>query len=233
MNRLKLLLFIALIVAALAAGWLYRDDLVFEPEVLRDWILNFGIWAPLIYVILYTLRPLVLFPASIFSMAGGLAFGFWGFFLNVAGALGSAALAFSLSRWFGASIVQREWTGRYKTLQNQMEQHGFFYMLAIRLIPVLNFDAVSYLAGISKVRFFPFLFGTMFGLLPGAVAYTMAGSTIVEGDPALIMWTLIVFLLVMLLPVGLRLFLRKRTTMHVPDETRAEQGEEKEHEKKV
>ncbi|MGA9288427.1 MAG: TVP38/TMEM64 family protein, partial [Anaerobacillus sp.] len=52
-----------------------RTYLDFRVEEIRDWILSFGILAPIVYMIIYTIRPLIFFPASVLSIAGGLAFG--------------------------------------------------------------------------------------------------------------------------------------------------------------
>lgn len=49
--------------------------LTISPETIRTFIYQAGWLAPLFYIVLYAVRPFVLFPASIFSIAGGLAFG--------------------------------------------------------------------------------------------------------------------------------------------------------------
>ncbi|WP_257346946.1 hypothetical protein [Pseudalkalibacillus decolorationis] len=55
--------------------WLSHSYLNFTTEQIRDWILSFGLIAPIIFMAVYTIRPLVFFPASVLSLAGGLAFG--------------------------------------------------------------------------------------------------------------------------------------------------------------
>ncbi|WP_106589678.1 TVP38/TMEM64 family protein [Salsuginibacillus halophilus] len=216
MKRSKRWIGLGLILLVGAFVWWNRETIDLQPETLRDWILSFGWWAPVIYVVLYTLRPLVWFPSSIFSLAGGLAFGFWGFFLSVAGAVAGAALSFLIARWFGAELVKKEWTGKAKTVQKQMEAHGFLYVLAVRLVPVVNFDVVSYAAGLSKVRFGPYLLGTAVGLLPGAAAYTLAGASIAEQNITLIGLAVAGLVLVSMLPIVVRKMMRKRRGITLP-----------------
>ncbi|MDX5322888.1 MAG: TVP38/TMEM64 family protein, partial [Exiguobacterium sp.] len=66
-----------------------------NPGVIRDYIVAFGWMAPVVFIILYTFRPLILFPASVLSIAGGLAFGTLpGMLYTIIGATLSALVAF-------------------------------------------------------------------------------------------------------------------------------------------
>ncbi|SFM56805.1 SNARE associated Golgi protein [Saccharopolyspora antimicrobica] len=51
-------------------------------------------------------------------------------------------------------------------------------MLA-RIVPVVPFAAVNYVAGITRVRTLPFLAGTAVGSLPANVSYAMFGGALV------------------------------------------------------
>src|SRR5918995_4987017 len=64
---------------------------------LRDYILSFGAWAPIVSALLMILQALVApLPAFVLSFANGLAFGtFWGGMLSLA----SASLAAVVSFW--------------------------------------------------------------------------------------------------------------------------------------
>ena len=76
---------LAIIVGSLL--YINHNYLNISPEGIRKWILSFGIFSPIIYVVLYTIRPLILFPASILSLAAGLAFGaIWGTVYTIIGA---------------------------------------------------------------------------------------------------------------------------------------------------
>ena len=150
-----------------------------QPIEIREWILSYGILAPVLYIIIYTLRTLILFPASILTLAGGLAFGpLWGTVLTVIGATGAAALAFRVSRKLGRNIVAKRWKGKGEKIQEQLESNGFFYVLVLRFIPFFNFDLISYLVGVSKVKFMPYILGTALGIIPSSFAYVFLGSSL-------------------------------------------------------
>lgn len=46
-------------------------------EDIRRWVVGFGVWAPLIYVAVYTIRPLLLFPTLLLNLSAGVLFGPW------------------------------------------------------------------------------------------------------------------------------------------------------------
>ncbi|WP_223292275.1 TVP38/TMEM64 family protein [Salipaludibacillus neizhouensis] len=173
-----------------------------KPIEIREWILSFGILAPLFYIIVYTLRPLILFPASILSLAGGLAFGaVWGTILTVIGATGSAAVAFWVSRKLGKNVAKKEWKGKGEKVQEQLEINGFIYVIIVRLIPIFNFDMISYLSGISRVKFIQFILGTALGIIPGTFAYNFLGSSLVEPRLETILLAVGLFLVISTFPL--------------------------------
>ncbi|PRO64691.1 TVP38/TMEM64 family protein [Alkalicoccus urumqiensis] len=190
-----------------------------SPEEIRTFVLQAGVWAPAFYVILYIVRPLVLFPASVLSLAGGLIFGpVWGTGLIVAGATGGAVLSFFAARWLGKGAAGKEWKGKGKAVQEQLEKNGFLYVLLIRLIPIFNFDMISYLSGVSKIRARAFAAGTFLGIIPGAFAYSFLGASVVEGNAGLIFAAVAVFIAVSAIPVFFRKKLWQKTTQNEGEE---------------
>ncbi|MGE6370903.1 TVP38/TMEM64 family protein [Planococcus kocurii] len=185
--------------------WLSRSVFQVDANGIRDWILSFGLWAPLLYIVLYTVRPLIFFPASVLSIAGGLAFGAWlGTLYTIIGATFGAMLSFYVAKNLGKSLVRKKWSGNAARIQGQMEQNGFFYVLLFRLIPVINFDLISYLAAFAKVRFSSFALATFLGIIPGTFAYNFLGSSFVSGNPTIIAAAVIVFIVLTVVPILIR-----------------------------
>ena len=185
--------------------WFSRSVFEIDENGLRSWILSFGLWAPAIYILIYTIRPLVFFPASVLSIAGGLAFGAWlGTLYTIIGATLGAMLSFYVAKTLGKSLVRKEWTGNAGKIQSQMEQNGFLYVLLFRLIPVINFDLISYVAAIAKVRFTPFALATFIGIIPGTFAYNFLGSSVISGNPQIIILAVLVFIILTAVPMLIR-----------------------------
>ncbi|MGB6409095.1 MAG: TVP38/TMEM64 family protein [Planococcus donghaensis] len=195
--------------------WLSRSVFQVDANDLRNWILSFGIWSPVLYILIYTVRPLIFFPASVLSIAGGLAFGAWfGTLYTIIGATLGAMLSFYVAKTLGKSFVRKSWTGNVGKIQSQMEQNGFFYVLLFRFIPVINFDLISYVAAFAKVRFSSFALATFIGIIPGTFAYNFLGSSFVSGNPKIIILAVVVFVILTVVPIALRNRWNKKQTLN-------------------
>ncbi|HSI67245.1 MAG TPA: TVP38/TMEM64 family protein, partial [Planococcus sp. (in: firmicutes)] len=205
MNKRQLTKGLLIAIAVAVIIWLSRSVLEVDANDLRNWILSFGLWAPIMYIIIYTIRPLVFFPASVLSIAGGLAFGAWmGTIYTIIGATLGAMLSFYVAKTLGKSLVKKDWSGNAGKIQAQMEENGFFYVLLFRLIPVINFDLISYMAAIAKVRFGSFALATLIGIIPGTFAYNFLGSSFVSGNPRTIFFAVLVFVVLTVVPILIR-----------------------------
>ncbi|WP_240189847.1 TVP38/TMEM64 family protein [Bacillus sp. P14.5] len=179
-----------------------RTVLDLSPEAIKAQILSIGIWAPVLFVIVYTFRPLILFPASVLSLAGGLAFGpALGTALTVTGASLGAALAFFVARKIGKGKWQWKNGGKTAFIQKKVEGNGFTVVLLLRLIPLFNFDLISYAAGASKVRFSHFFSGTVAGIIPGTFAYNFLGSSAASQNNMIIIAAIAFFIILTIVPV--------------------------------
>lgn len=183
--------------------WLSHLFFQIQPGFIREAILSLGVFAPIVYIILYALRPLILFPASVLSIAGGLAFGpVWGTIYTLIGASASGMTAFFLSRRFGTKVVKLD--SQREKFRQQMENNGFLYVLILRLIPIFNFDLISYLAGLTSIRWIPFLLATAVGILPGTFAYNFLGSSFASANKWILAIAILVFGLLTIIPFLLR-----------------------------
>lgn len=169
----KMLGFFALL---LVLVWGSRSFWEVRPHDIRDWIVSFGLWAPVVFILILTFRPLVLFPTSIFSIAAGLAFGpYNGIVYIFIGALGGATVAYVMSSYLGMKLWRKP-SPKMTVVREKMAENSFFYVLVLRLLPFLNFDLVSYLAGAGKVRYLPYITATAIGIIPGTIGFVFFGS---------------------------------------------------------
>jgi uncharacterized membrane protein YdjX (TVP38/TMEM64 family) len=163
--------------------WFDFKYLKVNPESIRTWVLSFGWIAPVIYIAMYIARPFILFPASILSMAGGLAFGTWkGMLFTLVGAVTGAVLSFLVARRIGGGLFRGKEDPRLAKLERAMERKGFTMVLMLRIAPFVPFDLVSYAAGVARVPLRAFLPATIIGTLPGTFAYNYLGSSLTKGS---------------------------------------------------
>lgn len=145
----------------------------------RAYILGFGIWAPLVSAIMMVLQAIAApLPAFIITFANAAVFGWWqGALLSWSSAMVAAALCFMLSRWFGRAWAERL-ASRFalERIEQFFVRHGQYAILISRLLPFISFDAVSYAAGLTPIRFRHFLLATGLGQLPATLIYSYAGG---------------------------------------------------------
>lgn len=171
----------AVVVAALL--WFDFKYLKVNPESIRTWVLSFGWVAPVLYIAMYIARPFILFPASILSMAGGLAFGTWmGMLYTLIGAVTGAVLSFLVARKIGGGFFRGREDPRLVKIERAMERKGFMMVLLLRVAPFVPFDLVSYAAGAARVPLRAFLPATVIGTLPGTFAYNFLGASLTKGS---------------------------------------------------
>lgn len=130
---------------------------------------------PLIFIGVYTLRPLILFSASLLTLAGGALFGpVWGIIYTIIGSNLGASLAYILGRFLGKDTVSTNQS--LQSYVDRMRQNSFETVFFMRLI-FLPYDLVNYAAGFLKIRYVPFILATMLGSLPGTVSFVLFGAS--------------------------------------------------------
>lgn len=149
-----------------------------SPEMIKQYVLSFGIYAPMIFILVYILRSVLFFPASIFTIAGGLTFGpVWGTLYVVIGASLGAYLSFFLSRILGREAISK-WIGNRITGTKLEQEVGFKTVLILRLIPLFPFDGVSYVSGFTDIPFWKYALATIIGIIPGTFAFIYLGHSL-------------------------------------------------------
>jgi uncharacterized membrane protein YdjX (TVP38/TMEM64 family) len=176
-------LFIVLIVGVifLVLRHLNIDFSEVSEEEFKKWVESLGFWGPAIYMLVYVLRPLILFPAAILSAAAGI---IWGpalgfFYLQIAANI-SANLEFLIARYFARGALEKSLKGKVSGLDQKIEKHGFLSVLLIRLIPNVAWDIQNLSLGLTKVKFKDYFLATLIGIMPGSFALVFFGSSLIK-----------------------------------------------------
>jgi uncharacterized membrane protein YdjX (TVP38/TMEM64 family) len=146
-------------------------------EQLRTRIAGRGPWAGVAFASAHAVVTLSPLPKAVFTVAAGALFGVpAGLIVVVAGATVGAVVAFSLARCLGRDAVRSVSRLRVNRFDEQLADRGLWAALATRLVPVVPFTAVNYLAGLTTVRKRDFVLGTVIGILPATTAYVVLAS---------------------------------------------------------
>lgn len=149
-------------------------------ESFKEKIDSFGMWGPVIYIVLYVLRPLILFPAAVFSASAGAIWGLKGLTFLLVGANLSAIAEFVIARYFAREAVEKLIKGKFSSIDQAVEKNGFVTVLLIRLIPNVAWDIQNLALGLTKVKFRDYVLATLIGILPGSFALVYFGSSFIS-----------------------------------------------------
>jgi uncharacterized membrane protein YdjX (TVP38/TMEM64 family) len=135
----------------------------------------------LVYILVYMLRPVLFFPATLLTLAGGYLYGpVLGVAVVVASNL-SSLVAYNIGRFFGAGILdQSADSGVLQQYAERMRRNSFETVLIMRFI-FLPYDLVSYFSGFLRIRWQGFLLATALGSIPGTIAFVLFGASIEGG----------------------------------------------------
>lgn len=146
-------------------------------EDIKAYVDSFGKLGPMVYIVMFSLVPLTLFPDSILAIAGGLAFGFVkGYIYTTIGALIGGSISFYISRKLGRDVVKKFTKERLDSIEDMINDRGFFIIFLLRLIPLFPFDVISYGAGLTSIKYKDFILATFVGTIPGIAVFINIGA---------------------------------------------------------
>lgn len=186
------------------------------PSKVRLWVESTGPWGPLIYIALWVFLPCFFFPVPLLVLPGGLVFGlWWGTVYTVGGALLNSLVMY----WIGHRLFRdAAWSLAQKKLSRttvarlKSTHQGKLFTLffVLRLVPLVSYNLINYLAPITEIRLSAYLLSTFLGIVPGTVVYINAGDKMMDVSSPSFWWALAVLLLLTALSfVGLRWYLKR------------------------
>ena len=149
---------------------------------MQNFIEQFGDYAPIIFLLLASILPILLFPPGIFSVIGGLLFGFTkGAILTIIAAIIYTNIMFLLSRYFARNKIEnflekRLTLKQYNRIFGLNDNKLATFLVICRLIPILPNSVVSYSYGLTRISFKHYFIANLIGLIPGRLIWLNFGS---------------------------------------------------------
>jgi uncharacterized membrane protein YdjX (TVP38/TMEM64 family) len=185
---------VAILLAILGAAGIYVTNDAFRAEInyafalvrsgdqamIRDYLMGFGTWAPVISVLLMIAQALIVgIPASIVMFANGVAFGTSnGAVINIIGRMAGGAIAFGIARMLGKGAVEKMVGSitHADSFERWMQRRGGWAVFATRAVPGMPSDMLSYDAGFTNVSWQTYLMATLLGFLPQSIVFAWFGA---------------------------------------------------------
>ena len=169
-----------------------------DVDMLKKYILSFGMWAPTASFILMILQSVIApIPAFIITFANAGLFG-WinGAILSWTSSMVGATLCFYIARFLGRDVVIKLTSNEgLNKVDKFFGKYGNYAILIARLLPFISFDIVSYAAGLTSMKFSAFFIATGIGQLPATIIYSYIGGVLTGTTKTLVTGLLFIFAL--------------------------------------
>lgn len=132
-----------------------------------------------LYIAAYVVCCILVVPAIALTLGAGAIFGFVkGSIIVMMGATAGATSAFLLGRTVFRSRVEKRIASNPKmaAVDRAIAREGTKIMLLMRLSGFPPFTWINYALGLTGVKFLPYLLTTVFGIIPGTLAFVYAGQ---------------------------------------------------------
>jgi uncharacterized membrane protein YdjX (TVP38/TMEM64 family) len=176
--RSNLAIAIALLGAFFAVKLFVAEDLL--RSVLR-WMSGVGPLAPLIFIALYIVAPVLFVPGAILSIGAGTVFGLLKgtIYVSIGATLG-ATCAFLVGRYLARGWVAKRLEGnrKFEAIDRAVAREGWKIVGLARLSPFFPFNLLNYAFGLTSIRLRDYFFATWAGMIPGIVMYVYIGSLV-------------------------------------------------------
>jgi uncharacterized membrane protein YdjX (TVP38/TMEM64 family) len=195
-HRNRTLLRVGLLLVVLAGATLavrVAAPELLDPPTLRAFVLGFGPFAPVVFVLLQATQVVVApIPGQVVGLVGGYLFGpVWGTAYSLLGVAVGSTVVFVLSRRYGRPYVERmivpETVAEFDDL---VDSGGLLALFLVFLIPGLPDDSVCFLAGLTRIPIPRLVAVAVVGRAPGFLLVAVAGGDLAAGRASAALWLL-------------------------------------------
>lgn len=148
-----------------------------------------------------------------FALAAGATFGpWWGTALTLGAVVVGDSIAFLLARFVIRDWIEQRFARQARRANAGVARDGAFYLLSLRLLPVMPYFIVNWTMGLTRMKLRVFAPVSFAGLLPVSFLYVQAGSQLAAIERASDIYSpalLAIFALLALLPLIARFVLRR------------------------
>ena len=175
---LKAGIFLAFIILAISLIRFTPIKNYLTAQALGQFLETAGYWAPVLFMLIYTVGVCVFLPGTLLTGLGAAIFGaYWGFLYVWIGAMLGASAAFFIGRTLGREFAASLIGDRLKKYDDAIERNGFATVLYLRLV-YFPFTPMNFGMGLTKVHFRDYFFGTGLGIIVGTFIFTFFIGTL-------------------------------------------------------
>lgn len=182
--RPRVIIAVGVVIALCIVGYVIAQQVfgfswTIDAKPFKEWVQDRGPFGPIVFVLVMALSVLFApIPNVPIFIAAGLAWGPWlGTAYSLAGLALGSAMAFYAARWLGqrhlGRLIGHRMAGRLNALADTMGGRVIFWA---RMLPAINFDWISFVAGMTSMRFTVFIVYSTLGMVIPTAIVVAAGN---------------------------------------------------------
>lgn len=204
----------ALVAAGVLVAWqtgLFEWIRLENVERLDRWFESLGVWAPLIFILVWVAACVFFLPGLPVTIVGALVFGpMLGTVYSSIGSTLGATVAFLIGRHGARSMVETlvERSETLRRIDSGVERQGWRMLMITRLVPIFPFNAQNFVYGLTRISLPTYVTVSFLSMLPATLAFNLMAGSVRGGEPSSFLLYLslgaVLFVLVSLAPGWLR-----------------------------
>lgn len=167
-----------------------------EMDQLKNYILSFGLWSPVVFFIIQTLQVIIApIPGNVTGVVSGAVFGItFGFVLSGVATILGSCIAFLLAKKYGKPLVKKlvndKMLNKYDKLSSGKITKGLFLLF---LIPFVPDDILCFIVGLSGITLKKFMIIVIIGRLPGTLSSVLIGAGLLQSNSYITIFAMVIY----------------------------------------
>ena len=195
LNYMKSKKYLYLVALLTLVIFFYYNNSLFEKTILEnivnleDYYIQNPIFFMFAYFIVYVVLTTLSLPvALVLGLLSGFIFELYSaiILISFASSFGATA-AMLISRYLISDYINRKFSNEISLINNEVNEHGAYYLFAVRMSPIFPFFVINAAFGLTKIKTLTFYLISQLGMLPGTVIIILIGSELndflIKGNP--------------------------------------------------
>ena len=176
----KRVIIILLFSACLIVLWYLRKHGYLTPETVFQFVHDYPVWGPAIFITVYLLSVVALIPTLPFNLGAGFLWGpLWGTVFSVAGSGLGAMTAFLIARTaVGQPLARRFDNAMARWLQDELATKGWRVVAFTRINPVFPSGPLNFVLALTSITFPCYAWSSLVFMTPPTMVFSFIGHSV-------------------------------------------------------
>ena len=195
LNYMKSKKYLYLVALLTLVIFFYYNNSLFEKTILdnivnlEDYYIQSPIFFMFAYFVIYVVLTTLSLPVALMlGLLSGFIFDLYSaiILISFASSFGATA-AMLISRYLISDYINRRFSNEISLINNEVNEHGAYYLFALRMSPIFPFFVINAAFGLTKIKTLTFYLISQLGMLPGTIIIILIGSELndflIKGNP--------------------------------------------------